>query len=38
MVTSFTAVVCSSSGQTQAAKPTTQTEATQNVNEKLLKL
>jgi len=33
MVTSFTAVAFSPSGQTQTAKRTAQTEATQNMNE-----
>jgi len=37
-VASFTAVACSPSGQTQAAKRTAQTEATQNMNEELLNI
>jgi len=37
-VTSFSVVTCSPSGQTQAAKRTAQTDVTQYMNEKLLKI
>jgi len=38
MVASFSAVACSPSGHTQAAKRTAQTEATQNINKELLNI
>jgi len=37
MLASFSAVTCSPTGQTQAAKNTTQNEATQYMNEDFLK-